>query len=279
MCIRDRCGFEQLQAAMNTRDSAKGGEYLSQASTRLAEVRRLIADEGSPAQINNTLTDFNNRATQGADLLFASYQSGQNDADIAAVRDFATDEMAQLRILAADAPVSTAVSFSGAAALLASLDQQARVLCAACSPLQPVSAPAALASPSLTSAMASLVVTPASRAAKSLRRVSTPSLPSGLKGAAEAAEEQAKNTPPDGSPPHGPKAGTGSVDDPLGSDTSGTPGSSLPINTKKPVSGLVDSITSNLPLPEAVLSTTKPLTDGVTKILDDTLSGLLPAQR
>ncbi len=114
-----------------------------------------------------------------------AYQRDGDASDLAKLRGVFSDQIAQLNALAAQAPPTAQPGFSSAAALLADLDQQARVLCGNCGPDAGVSGFVDLSS---APTIGSLWTQPASAAAADALRNQTKQL-------ANKAGEIAKHTP------------------------------------------------------------------------------------
>lgn len=226
-------GIESAQVSLNTSDSAKGHDLVSQASTRLDEIDSLMSDGDSTSQITHTLAAYQRSAASGADLLFVSYQRDGDVGDLASLRSMFSDQAAMLKKLAAQAPPTAQPDFAAATALLSDLDQQARVLCGNCGPDSTSSDFVDLTS---APALSSLLTQPAAAAAADQLRSQTKDL-------ANAAGEIAKHTP------------TGSTDD------ESTRGGQLP-------GVAVPSLPSDSP----VKSTVGAVTDGVQGLLDDVSS-------
>jgi hypothetical protein len=178
-------GIESAQVSFKTSDSAKGHDLIGQASTRLDEIHGLMGAGDSSSQITRTLSSFEHSATSGADLLFVSYQRDGDVEDLASLRGTFSEQLAQLKQLAAQAPASAQPDFAAATALLADLDQQARVLCGNCGPDDGVADFTDLTSaPALTS----LLTQPAAAAAAAAQQSQTQEL-------ANKAGEIADSTP------------------------------------------------------------------------------------
>lgn len=256
-------GIEQAQVSMNRNEAARGAEYLAQANTRLTEVRALVEDDGTSEQIGATLADFNEQSAKGSELIFRSYQRDGKAEDISTVREFTSSQMDALDSIADMAPPTSVNEFGESAALLAEIDQQARVLCAECSGLGAVSAPAQLVQPTGIEDIGMLVAAPAIEVGRALRQALSPDLAE----IAERAEQQAGQTPV-ASPPSADQAPDTS------SPQLGT-GGGAPALPSDSVTKLVDGLTTSLPLPEAVKQTTRPLLDPVTGVLDGTVGELV----
>jgi hypothetical protein len=178
-------GIESAQVSLNSSDSAKGHDLIGQASTRLDEVDALVGKGDSTSRITHTLASFQRSATSGADLLFVAYQRGGDVDDLAALRATFQDQTEQLQALSADAPDGTLGDFEAATALLADLDQQARVLCGNCGPDDGSTDFTDLSS---SPALDSLLTAPAAAALADQERSEAEAL-------ANRADEIAKNTP------------------------------------------------------------------------------------
>lgn len=127
-------GIESAQVSLNSNDAAKGHDLIAQASTRLDEVDDLMADGDSTTRVADTLSAYQSTATDGADLLFVSYQRGGDVEDLAELRSAFANHLERLQVLARQAPPTAQPAFAAAAGLVADLDQQARVLCGNCGP-------------------------------------------------------------------------------------------------------------------------------------------------
>ncbi len=157
-------GIEQASVAVHPSDAGKGAALLDQARTRLAEVKALQAqDSPDAALIASTLESFRSSADAGSDKLFTAYQADGDTSDISTVRGFTSDQMAQVADLSdASIPVD-GDQLVDTADLLADIDQQARVLCAACAPQAPLQPPAALSSGAGAASVDNLLARPVSQ--------------------------------------------------------------------------------------------------------------------
>jgi len=253
--------IESAQVSFNTSDSAKGHDLISQASTRLDEVDRLIASGDSPNHIIQTLASFERSDTSGADLLFVAFQRGGDVDDLASLRAAFGEQSALLADLSDKAPAEAQPAFEAASALLSDLDQQARVLCGNCGPDAGASAYADLVS---APALDSLLTEPVTSAAAKAELDAAEAL-------ANAAGEIAENTPLAPQPKAQDEEPTG------GSVLPGVEVPSLPTqdgtlktpvtNVTSGVEGLLDQVGSSTGL--------EPVTDTVNDTLD-VLTGLLP---
>jgi hypothetical protein len=251
-------GIESAQVSLNTSDAARGHDLIAQASTRLDEIDGLMSNGDSTSQITHTLASFKRSATSGADLLFVAYQRDGNPDGLAQLRGTFSDQIAQLKALAAQAPPTAQPDFDSATALLADLDQQARVLCGNCGPDDGASSFVDLSS---APALGSLWTQPAAAAAAD-------QLASEREQLALKAGEIAQHTPQ--SPL--------SVTQPDGSTTrdSGS-GVSLP-STTAPLKDSAGNVTGGVEgLIDQVGSTTglTPVTDAVTDTVDQLTTFLL----
>lgn len=137
-------GVEQAGTAVRFGDADEGNALLDQASTRLDEVRSLQA-QGSPddALVAQTIDAFRSDATSGSGRLFAAYGNSGDTGDIESVRTFTSQQMDRIAALSGTSRQTDALLVD-AADTLADIDNQARDLCADCSPEAAVLPPAAL---------------------------------------------------------------------------------------------------------------------------------------
>ncbi|WP_310961424.1 DUF5667 domain-containing protein [Nocardioides terrisoli] len=267
-------GIEQVEVQMSGNDAARGRQLLVQAGTRLEEVRSLVAEpseaHATPQLVDQTLAAFTASADQGSDLLFRSYQSGGENDDIAAVRDFTAGHMSALRQLAAHAPSQSSPAFRRAGSAVADIDQQARTLCGACSDRAPVSLPRVLDDMVSARSLTALVTVPTARADQAARAGSR------ARAEARAAQEAASRSAGTGATTHTPSlsspGATSTAPPAAGASTPqvGTLGAALPKPSKHPVTDLVKGLTSGVPLANGLGDTL----NGVTAPLDDTLNGV-----
>ncbi|HEY6934792.1 MAG TPA: DUF5667 domain-containing protein [Marmoricola sp.] len=267
-------GIEQASVALHTTDASKGADLLGQAATRLDEVRSLVG-QGAPAEtVNQTLQQFTDTAGQGADLLFRSYQQGGDDQDITRVRSFAHQQMDALSRLSPAAPRQSADAFRQAAGTLAGIDQQARVLCSACSDAGPLALPGALAGPRSTASLTALIQHPTAMAAADARRARA------LAQAAEAAGRTAtRSTPLPGQLPGQqelPSVPGSTTTTSTSSGGTGGGSGSTPVTTgdAQPVQDLLNGVTQKTGgLTNALTDTAEKATGGLGGAVDDTLNG------
>lgn len=127
-------GLEQARSSLAFTEDSKGSTLLGSASGRLAEVARLAEGGGigSQEQIARTLADFEAQTREGVALLFDAYATTGDPADVAAVRAFARDALAQLESLAGTLPESLTASLAQLAQLLRGVDSEAVRLCSEC---------------------------------------------------------------------------------------------------------------------------------------------------
>lgn len=255
-------GLESAQVSFKTSDAAKGHDLIKQAGTRLDEIDGLMGSGDSSARIAHTLSSFEHSATSGADLLFVSYQRDGDVEDLTALRGAFTDQIAQLKQLAAQAPASARPDFASALALLADLDQQARVLCGNCGP---DAGPADFTDLRSAPALSSLLTQPVAAAAADVAKSQAEAL-------AQKAGQIAKNTKPN---PTTPAPGQ------TARDNNGLPGVDVPSlpSTTGGLTTTVNTVTGGVKdLLDGVGSSTggvlTPVTDTVDQTLD-TLTGLL----
>jgi len=241
--------IESAQVSLNSSDAAKGHDLINQAGTRLDEIDGLMGNDNSDSQVTHTLASFKRSAARGADLLFVSYQRDGNIDDLAELRGALSEQSAKLATLSAQAPASEQPDFASASALLADLDQQARVLCGNCGP---DSGSADFSDLSSAPALGSLLTEPAAAAAEDARLEQAEAL-------AHEAGEIAEHTPQN-------PTGTG------GTNTvgSGLPGVAVP--TVPSQDGPVTTLTSGV---ETLLGDVSASTGGVLTPVTEALNGTL----
>ena len=127
-------GIERAEAGLSVSQAGKGRDLLHQASGRLTEVRGLLAEDrlGGEPRVPLALDDFVAQAQQGSDLLMGSFRDDRDPANVATVRAFTADALADLGDLAADAPASLQPDLRHAAVALRDIDVRANQLCATC---------------------------------------------------------------------------------------------------------------------------------------------------
>lgn len=258
-------GIESAQVSLNSSDAARGQDLLAQAGTRLDEIGGLI-DQGDTARIGDTLSSYRSSLGDGSDLLFVAYQRDPGSVDLGTMRGTLASQRDRLQQLAGRAPASTQADFRSAAALLADVDQQARVLCGNCGPDTGATGFSDLAGPALEN----LINGPADAAASQQQQDLAKAL-------AEKATQIASSMPKTSTPVPG---------TPTTSDGSGQvlPGVSVPAvptqsgsltNTTTTVTGTVDGLVDSV----GTATGLTPLTDTVSGTVDDTVdsvTGLLP---
>ncbi|MBW8750184.1 MAG: hypothetical protein JF565_02020 [Propionibacteriales bacterium] len=255
-------GIESAQVSLNSSDAAKGHDLIGQASTRLHEIDSLMNHGESTSRITQTLSSFQRSATNGADLLFLAYQRGGDPSDLAALRSTFEQQTAQLDALAEQAPPTAQPDFAAAKALIADLDQQARVLCGNCGPSDGSSDFVDLSS---APALESLLTAPAAAAAAQ-------DLSDQAQALADKADQVAKGLP-QAPVTQAPDASTRNTTPLPGVQVPSLPGQTTALkstvtNVTGGVEGLLDTVGTSSG------GTLSPLTDTVKGTLDQ-LTGLL----
>ncbi|HSE69852.1 MAG TPA: DUF5667 domain-containing protein [Nocardioidaceae bacterium] len=127
-------GIEHAEAGLSLSPAGKGKDLLHQAEGRLVEVDRLLTDTDGQdlARAEETLAAFGHQATEGADLLFSSYEETRDPVAIEDVRAFTADGMRSLEQLSRSAPAAAQDDLADAAMLLRDLDRAAESLCSGC---------------------------------------------------------------------------------------------------------------------------------------------------
>lgn len=267
-----KIGLEQVQTNLSTSPTGQAKDELTQAQTRLDEVAGLIKKPGtSPTLVRSTLADFRSSASQGAALMFQSYQSNGDAGDIGAVHRFVSGQMRELTSLSSKAPSTLTAAFANSASTLADLDQQAQVLCSGCAG-SPVTVPQALVTTSSVPALQQLVTAPTQRAQKAVQLV---------KQAQKSAAARTPSSPAAGQQP--PQAGAPSLSHPkLPSLPSASQTATTTTNT---VGGTVTTVTGKHPVRQLLNGLTGQSSDtsnsgggaltGITDPLTKTVNGLL----
>jgi hypothetical protein len=266
-----KLGVEQAATALRMSDATEGEALLKQAATRMEEVRALQAQGADPELLATTLDSFRTAADEGSQKLFTAYQNEGNSQDIATVRDFTAEQMAEVAALAAktsDPEIDE--SLVDTADTLADIDQQADVLCRSCGPEAALAPPEALSAWAGAAAAANLLARPAEQAQVDVAALEA-ARDAALKAGASAAEATASTIPQ-------PEAATGSV---AGVAGSAEERSSVASTISKDGT-LVPSVTSagNGAVKDLVTGVTGTVTDTTGKVikpgtpLDDVVGGL-----
>jgi hypothetical protein len=258
-------GIESAQVSLNSSDSGKGQDLLRQAGTRLNEVDGLLAGHESSDRITHTLSSFKRSATNGADLLFVSYQRDGDESDITNLRTMLGSQLTKLDQLSADAPQSSMPAFTAARALLSDLDQQASVLCSDCGSGITDRFQSMSSAPSL----ASLLTGPADQAeqaaAEAVKNSSLANRAGDIVKGTKHGDPVTSTTPPATNPSSNPTS----------------PGLPLPTPGKQSVGGAVRGLTSGVStllqgVEAASGGALAPLTDTLDSTLNTLTNGLLP---
>ncbi len=137
-------GIENVQVSVAGSHAGIGHQYLQAASTRLNEVRGLSITRGddpsTPSLMSVTLDDFTVQATDGARELIAAYRQDGNIGAIMELRLFTMDSTQQLLAIDRTAPDEVEGDLLTAAVWVTKIDLTARVVCATCSALPPITA-------------------------------------------------------------------------------------------------------------------------------------------
>ncbi len=271
-------GFEQASTAVRIGDAAKGRTLLTQAASRLDEVRDLQALGSPDAQlIETTIESFSSAADSGAAKLFASYSSGGDSADITAVRDFASEQMAQINALSGTS-ATTDEALLDAADTLAAIDQKARALCETCGPQTPLALPGPLSAGAGAASVDNLLARPVSQAQVDITAAEAAAIQR-LKGTAEkSAQELADdlkkgldaNGLPTGSTAERPVTSTLTPDGNLIPASAGTTAVKGLVTG---VTGSLNEVTTKVTPPESPLDSA---VEDLTGTVDDATEGLLP---
>ncbi len=274
-------GTEQVGTSLSLGAAQKGRSELSHAATRLEEAQELQSRGADERLVTGALQSFRESAAAGSQHLFTAYDADQRYQDVAAVREFAAAQMADLDAMSADAVPLVAVALTDAADTLADLDEQARGLCAGCSDAPELVTPVAVAAGAGGATVDALLARPVAQARldrEALQELELDQLRD-LRERAEqsagdlgAAEELRESVPPAQVEEHGPVTST------LTTDTDAT----TPLLSDRPVRDLVDGITGTVRDVTGTVRSTLPrtgtpldeVTDDLVEDLDDTVSGV-----
>jgi hypothetical protein len=238
-------------------------------------VRALQAEgDADPDVISATMDDFRSAADSGSEKLFTSYQADGNQADITAVRDFTSAQMADVAEMTTSANTVTNDLLLSAADTLADIDAQARGLCGACQPTAPLTTPQALSAGAGAASFANLLASPVSQVKTEAATIAA-ARAARIHALQQVAQHQADTLPvlptgtkADGTPDYSLPSTPGSSENPLTNVV--TPdGKLLPtVTSGAAVKDLVSGVTST------VSTATGGATDPLTKPLDDTVKQL-----
>ena len=282
-------GVEHAETIARVGDAGKGKAMLSQAGTRLDEVRSLQG-QGSPdsALVARTLEAFSSSARDGSAKLFSAYSSGGDAQDITTVRTFTAQQMDAIAAIAGTS-ATTDAALIDAADTLADIDQQALGLCGTCGPASAVVTPTALASGAGAATVDSLLSRPVAQARADIKQVAADRA-AAFAALKAAAEEQAGRIPQvDLDKLEAVAGGSALANRPPVTSTISPDGHLVPsFSTGAAVKDVVSGLTQSLEgVASSVTGGTTPLdqtikgvtgtVDGVTKGLTDGLDQLAPS--
>lgn len=124
-------GLENAETGLARGDASKGHDYLSQADSRLAEVRGLVGT-GDENRVPATIEDFTAQAATGTDLVLRSFEESQDPDEVASLREFAAGSLDTLREVAKTADPAYQDDLAAAAAALLEIDERASAACPSC---------------------------------------------------------------------------------------------------------------------------------------------------
>lgn len=140
--------LESVQVATAGSPADKGGQLLSQASTRLSEVQNLVDEHSSDPAVSvlmgGTLSDFSTQAHQGGADLMTAYRNNDDTSAIVDLRTFTSSSATRLEAMSTQVPPAVLADVAGAASELTTLDAGAVRTCPSCSALAPLALPANL---------------------------------------------------------------------------------------------------------------------------------------
>lgn len=123
---------ESVELTLHRGDSNRGAFQLAQASERLAEARKLSAEDASPALITKALDSFSESATEGSSRLFKDFSSSGQEKSVRKVNDFAATAGADLNMLSNRLPDEATGALAAASDAVSMLASEASSLCLSC---------------------------------------------------------------------------------------------------------------------------------------------------
>lgn len=127
---------ESVESTLHRSDSNRGAFQLAQASERLAEARKLSAENASPQLITEALDSFSKSATTGSTKLFNDFTESGQEKSVRKVNDFAAASNADLTALSGQLPAGATEALTGAMTAatdaVSKLATQATTLCLSC---------------------------------------------------------------------------------------------------------------------------------------------------
>ncbi|WP_156384141.1 DUF5667 domain-containing protein [Marmoricola sp. Leaf446] len=268
-------GTEQVGTSLSLGESSKGRSVLDQAATRLQEAQALQDEGADDRLVTGALRSFRASAVDGSSRLFAAYAAEQDQADVVAVRSFATRQMEALDALSQDADPVVAAALVDAADTLADLDLRAQDVCPGC-PGETLAVPTSVAAGAGGATVDALLARPVAQARVDRQAMEALELGQLRDRAQRSAgdvwesDRLQRSVPPVRVDQHGPVAST---------VTAGTP--TTPTLPERPVRDLLDGVTGTVSGVTGTIRTTVPATgptlDGVEQVaedLDDTVTGV-----
>lgn len=157
-------GAEQVETGLRLSEASQGRAELRHAESRLAEAVELQASGAPTDQVVAAVEAFRATSESGAGRLFTAYAAESDPADVRVVRDFTAAQLDGLATMGADDEPALEPALLDAADTLASLDQQARTLCASCGETPVWETPESLSSAASAASLDVLLARPAEQA-------------------------------------------------------------------------------------------------------------------
>jgi hypothetical protein len=130
-------GIERVEVGTAQGDHSKGEHLLSQAGTRLAEIRALSITRGDGAEtsqlVDDTLSTFRDQASQAATRLISDYAANHDGASIRDIRSFAATSVTELATIVNRLAPSTGGFIRQTVRTLRTIDDSASTTCPSCS--------------------------------------------------------------------------------------------------------------------------------------------------
>ncbi|WP_159081646.1 DUF5667 domain-containing protein [Nocardioides sediminis] len=126
--------IEDARTGLSPTDADRGEQLLDMASGRLAEVDELTRDDSPTrdAAVADTLTTFEQQATEAADLLLDAYGESGDEQLVRSLRTFTATGLDRLDLLEPGVPDSARDELVAAGSTLAELDARAAAACPSC---------------------------------------------------------------------------------------------------------------------------------------------------
>jgi hypothetical protein len=126
--------IEDARTGLSSTDADRGEQLLASARGRLAEVDALTRDDSPTrdAAVADTLTTFEQQATEAADLLLDAYAESGDEQLVRSLRTFTATGLDRLDLVEPGVPDAARDELVAAGSTLAEIDARAAAACPAC---------------------------------------------------------------------------------------------------------------------------------------------------